>query len=83
MKIKVLGPGCVKCNKLYQEAEKAVAETGGDAELEKLEGIDDIMSYGVMMTPALVIDEEVKCVGKIVKASEIADWIRAATSKEG
>ena len=75
MKIKVLGTGCMKCKKLYNEAEKALAASGVDAELEKVENLDDIMKYGVMMTPALVIDEEVKCSGKIPKNAEIVNWI--------
>ena len=81
MKIKVLGTGCPKCNKLFAEAEKAIAASGVDAQLEKVEKIDDIMSYRVMMTPALVIDEEVKCTGKIAKSTEIVSWITAKASK--
>lgn len=76
MKIKVLGTGCPKCKKLYAEAEKAIAESGASVELEKVENIDDIMNYGVMMTPALVIDEEVKTSGRISPASEIISWIK-------
>ena len=81
MKIKVLGTGCPKCNKLFAEAKKAITESGIDAQLEKVEKIDDIMSYGVMMTPALVIDEEVKCTGKIAKSAEIISWINAKASE--
>lgn len=77
MDIKVLGTGCTKCKKLYAEAEKAVAETGAGAALSKVEKLDDIMAYGVMMTPALVIDGEVKCSGRIPNAAEIAGWLRA------
>ena len=77
MDIKVLGTGCAKCEKLFAEAEKAVAETGGAASLSKVEKLDDIMSYGVMMTPALVIDGEVKSSGRIPGGQEIAGWIRA------
>lgn len=78
MKVKVLGTGCPKCNRLYQEAQKAIAESGKDVQLEKVESIDDIMSYGVMMTPALVVDEEVKSCGKIPKSAEMIQWINAA-----
>lgn len=78
MKILVLGPGCMKCNKLFAEAEKAVAETGASVELEKVEKIDEIMKHGVMITPALVIDGAVKCSGKVPSAAEIAVWIREA-----
>ena len=77
MKIKVLGSGCTKCKKLYAEAEKAVALSGASVELEKVEQIDDILSYGVMMTPALVIDDEVKASGRVAPAAEIAGWIQA------
>lgn len=76
MKIKVLGTGCPKCKKLYSEAEKAIAEAGVSAELEKVDSIDDILSYGVMMTPALVIDEEVKASGRVALSAEIAKWIK-------
>ena len=83
MKIKVLGPGCPKCKKLYIEAEKAIATAGQPVELEKVEGIDEIMKYGVMMTPSLVIDGEVKVSGRVVPASQIASWITAAATKNG
>jgi small redox-active disulfide protein 2 len=82
MKIKVLGTGCMKCKKLFAEAEKAIASSGVPAELEKVEKIDDIMKYGVMMTPALVIDDEVKASGRIPPSSEIASWITTAAAKE-
>jgi small redox-active disulfide protein 2 len=82
MKIKILGTGCAKCKKLYAEAEKAVAASGVVAELEKIEAIDDIAKYGVMMTPSLVIDEEVKASGRIAPASEIVSWITTAAAKE-
>ncbi len=80
MKIKVLGTGCAKCKKLYAEAEKAIAESGLEAELEKVENLDDIMSYGVMMTPALLVDEEVKCTGRIPKSGQIISWIAEKAS---
>ena len=78
MKIKILGTGCPKCKKLYAEAEKAVASSGVAAEIEKVEKIDDIMKYGIMMTPALVIDEKVKASGRIASASEIVTWVTTA-----
>ena len=83
MKIKVLGTGCAKCKKLYAEAEKAVAQSGQPAELEKVEKIDEIMKYGVMMTPALVVGDEVKCSGRIPSVSEMAAWIASETAKRG
>jgi len=78
MTIKVLGTGCAKCKRLYAEAERAVAATGVAARLEKVEAIDDIMRYGVMMTPALVIDDEVVASGRIPSSDEIAGWLTAA-----
>ncbi len=82
MKIKVLGPGCAKCKKLYTEAERAVASSGVQVELEKVEKIDEIMEFGVMITPSLVIDGEVKASGRVVPASEITSWITAAAGKK-
>lgn len=76
MKVKVLGAGCPKCKKLYEEATRAIVESGMSVEIEKVEQIDDILSYGVMMTPALVVDDEVKVCGRVAKASEIASWIK-------
>jgi small redox-active disulfide protein 2 len=81
MKIKVLGTGCAKCKLLYNEAQKALAASGVAADLEKVEQLDAIMGYGVMMTPALVIDEEVKASGRIPPAPEITAWITTAAAK--
>jgi small redox-active disulfide protein 2 len=81
MKIKILGTGCAKCKKLYAEVEKAIANSGKTVELEKVEQIDEIMKYGVMMTPALVLDEEVKSSGRIPAPSEIASWISAGAQQ--
>jgi small redox-active disulfide protein 2 len=80
MKIKILGTGCPKCKKLYAEAEKAVAASGVVVELEKIEEIDEIVKHGVMLTPSLVLDDEVKASGRIAAASEIASWIAAAAN---
>lgn len=78
MKVQILGTGCAKCTKLYGEAEKAITEAGISAELEKVESIDEIATFGVTMTPGLVIDGEVKSVGKLPKAKKIAKWLEAA-----
>ena len=83
MKIKVLGSGCARCKQLYAEAEQAVAASGVSAEFEKVQKIEDIMKYGVMMTPALVIDEEVKASGRIPPVSEIVSWLTTAAAKHG
>jgi small redox-active disulfide protein 2 len=71
MIIKVLGSGCSKCKKLEENVRKALAELGSDATVEKVSDLQTIMSYGVMMTPALVIDEKVVSSGKILSAGDI------------
>ncbi len=71
MKISILGTGCAKCTKLYDHAEQAIAELGLAAELEKVSDINRIMSFGVMMTPALAVDGEVKVVGKVPSVQEL------------
>jgi small redox-active disulfide protein 2 len=82
MKIKVLGTGCPKCKKLYAEAQKAIASSGVKADLEKVEKITEIIRYGVMSTPGLVIDEEVKASGRIPNSDEIVSWIKT-TAESG
>ncbi len=76
MKIEVLGMGCANCNKLYQNALEAVKLSGKEIEVIKVEDIKKIMSYGVLSTPALVIDGIVKTAGKVPKAEEIREWIK-------
>ncbi len=76
MKIEVLGMGCANCNKLYQNALEAVKQTGKEIEVIKVEDIKKIMAYGVLSTPALVIDGVVKTAGKLPKADEIKEWIK-------
>ncbi len=71
MKIEVLGTGCAKCNKLYDAAKEAVTKSGVDAELVKVQDIMEIAKRGVLMTPALVIDGEVKFAGKVPKVEEL------------
>ncbi len=71
MKVSVLGTGCAKCDKLYRAVEQAIGELGLDAELEKVSGIQEIMGFGVMMTPALAVDGEVKVAGKVPAIDEI------------
>jgi small redox-active disulfide protein 2 len=75
MKIEVLGMGCPKCKMLYDNAKKAVEEKGIQAEVEKIEDIDKITEYGVMMTPVLLIDGEVKSSGKVSSVEEIKKWL--------
>lgn len=71
MKIEVLGTGCAKCKALYENVRKALEESGTDAELVKVEDIPSIMKYGVMSTPALVVDGQVKFSGKLASVAEI------------
>lgn len=71
MKIEVLGAGCAKCTTLYENVKKALEENGTSAEVVKVEEIPTIMKYGVMSTPALVIDGRVKFSGKVASAGEI------------
>lgn len=71
MIIKILGTGCRSCNKLEESTKKAVEELGIDATIEKVTDFKDIMKYGVMQTPALVVDEEVKLVGKVPSLGDL------------
>ncbi len=75
MKIEILGMGCPKCKMLYENAKKAVQEKGVEAEVVKVEDMDKITDYGVMMTPALVINGEVRSSGKVPTAEEIKQWL--------
>ena len=75
MKIEILGMGCPKCKMLYENAKKAVKEKNIKAEVVKVEDMDKITAYGVMMTPALVIDGDVKSSGKIPRSEEIKKWL--------
>ena len=76
MKIEVLGMGCANCNKLYQNAVEAVKLSGKEIEVTKVEDIKKIMGYGVLSTPALVIDGFVKVAGKVPKVEDIKEWIK-------
>ena len=69
MKILILGPGCPKCRKLAENTETAAKALGIQCDIEKVTDINEIMGFGVMMTPALVVDGEVKTVGKVPSAS--------------
>lgn len=71
MKIEVLGTGCAKCKTLYENVKKAVEMSGKEVEVVKVEEIAKIMKYGVMSTPALVVDGVVKFSGKVPSADEI------------
>ena len=81
MEIKVLGPGCANCKRLYQEAERAVAQVGHPATITKVEAMEDIMAYGILRTPGLVIDGKVVASGRIPVAAEIVAMITTALAK--
>jgi small redox-active disulfide protein 2 len=72
MKIEVLGTGCMKCNKLYEAAKSAVTQAGVQAEVTHVTDLAELMKRGVMVTPALAIDGEIKAAGKALKPEEIA-----------
>lgn len=71
MKIEILGTGCAKCKKLYENAVEAVKLSGREAEVTKVEDIKQIATYGVMSTPAVVVDGVVKSSGKLLSPEEI------------
>ena len=75
MKIQILGPGCAKCEQLAKNAEQAIQESVADCTLEKVTDIMEITNFGVMVTPALAIDGDVKSVGKVLSPEEIKSII--------
>jgi len=76
MEIKVLGPWCPKCQQTEKIVQEAVAESGVTANVEKVTNIMDIAKYGVFGTPAVVVDGEVKSVGKIPSKQDVLKWIK-------
>lgn len=80
MNIKVIGEGCDKCNKLYNNVRTAVGEAGVEADIEKVEKLIDIVRLGVMRTPTLMIDGEVVVVGRVADSMEIR---RLLTKRKG
>lgn len=75
-KIQILGTGCAKCTQLYQNAEQAAKELAIAYEMEKITQIADIMKFGVMVTPALVIDGSVKSAGKVLTPADIKSFLQ-------
>jgi small redox-active disulfide protein 2 len=75
MDIKVLGPGCAKCQQAEKVVKEAVAESGVSATVEKVTDIRKIAEYGVFGTPAVVVDGDVKCVGKVPSKQDVTKWI--------
>lgn len=75
MKIEILGTGCPKCKKTKEIIEKVLKQTGVEAEVIKVEDIEKILNYGVMVTPAVAIDGEVKVAGKVPDEKDIRKWV--------
>lgn len=82
IEIKVLGPGCGNCKRLYAEAEKAVAQLAAPAAITKVQDIKEIMAYKILAMPALVINGEIKSAGRIPKAAEITTWLATTAMKQ-
>ena len=77
MEIKVLGPGCPRCEETERIVREATTEMGLNARIEKVTGAMEIAAYGVFGTPAVVVDGEVKIVGKIPEKDEVKNWLKA------
>lgn len=76
MDIKVLGPGCKKCKEMESEVKKTLEEIGVEADVEKVEEMNKIMQYSILMTPGLVINGKVKVFGRVPSRTDIAKWIK-------
>mgnify|MGYP001323234552 FL=1 len=83
MQIKILGGGCAKCDMLEKATREAAANTGIEAEFIKVKDFADIMAFGVMTTPALVIDDEVKFAGRLPKVAELEEILKGASASDG
>ena len=82
MKIKVLGPGCARCQQLEKTTREVVKELGIDAEIEDVKDIKKIMEYPILTTPGLVIDEKLVCSGRVPTKSEVTTFITTALAKQ-
>lgn len=76
MEIKVLGPGCPKCHEAEKVMQSAVSESGVEAAIEKISDFQQIAKFGVFSTPAVAVDGQVKCVGKIPSKAEALEWVK-------
>jgi small redox-active disulfide protein 2 len=76
MEIKVLGPGCANCKKLVESVNQAISELGIEANVQKVEDITEIMSYGVMSTPGLVVDGVVKSSGRALSVGQVKEILK-------
>ncbi len=82
MKIKVLGPGCARCQQLERTTKEVVKELGIDAEVEEIKDMKKIMEYPILTTPGLVINEKLVCSGRVPTKSEVTTFITTALVKE-
>jgi len=83
MNIKILGPGCAKCHQLAKTTRDVVGELGIDASIEEVKDINKIIGYQVLITPGLVLNDELVCSGRVPGKVEISQFITTALSKEG
>ena len=82
MEIKVLGPGCTRCQQLEKTTREVVKELGIDVEIEDVKDVKKIMEYPILTTPGLVIDEKLVCSGRVPSKSEVTTFIATALAKE-
>jgi len=82
MNIKILGSGCARCHQLEKTAREVVKELGIDATIEEVKDINKIVEYAVLTTPALVINEELVCAGRVPTKAEVTQLITNASTKE-
>ncbi len=82
MKIKILGPGCARCQQLERTAKEAIKELGIYAEIEEVKDIKKIMEYPILTTPGLVIDEKLVSSGRVLSKAEVTTFITTALAKE-
>ena len=82
MNIKILGPGCTRCQQLEKTSKEVVKELGIDAEVEEVKDINKIMAYPILTTPGLVINEQVVCAGRVPTKDEVTQFIANAIAKE-
>lgn len=78
MKVQILGTGCPKCKKLAANAQEAIAKAGVDAQIEKIDKLAEIVAFGVMSTPAIAVDGEVKAAGKVLSVEQIEEILKGA-----
>lgn len=81
VRVKILGPGCKKCQTLESKVKEIVTKEGIEAIIEKVSDIGEIMNYGIMMTPGLVVNEQVKSFGIIPKGEHIISWLKEGYQK--